>query len=95
MNHVTITHKIVKVYEQNGIEMVQTQGVKAGAPLDTPIRSDQILGVMQKKLGLSSSLVSFFKKPIVSFCIIVIPISIIVGIEIYSLKTKKEELIEE
>ena len=31
-----ITHKVVKVYEENGVKMLQTQGVKPGAVLDSP-----------------------------------------------------------
>ena len=72
--------------------MLQTKGVKAGATLDEPIRSDQVLAVMQKKLGRISGIISLFKKPVVSFCVIVIPISVVAGLELYSARKKKEEI---
>ena len=86
-----ITHKIVDIYEENGIQMVQTKGVKAGSPLDIPIKGDQIIGVMQRKIDLPTGLVMTVKKPVVSFCIIVIPIALFTGYQIYSFKKSKEE----
>jgi signal peptidase len=86
-----ITHKIVDIYEENGRQMVQTKGVKAGAPLDTPITGDQIIGVMQTKINVPTKLVTIIRNPAVSFCIIVIPIAIFAGYQIYCLKKDKEE----
>lgn len=86
-----ITHKIVDIYEENGRQMVQTKGVKAGAPLDTPIRGDEIIGVMQTKIAIPTALVTIVRNPAISFCIIVIPIAIFAGYQIYSFKTNKEE----
>ena len=86
-----ITHKIVDIYEENGRQMVQTKGVKAGAPLDTPITGDEIIGVMQTKINVPTKIVSIIRTPAVSFCIIVIPIAIFAGYQIYCLKRDKEE----
>lgn len=86
-----ITHKIVKVYEENGIEMVQTQGVKPGAVLDTPIRADQIEAVMLKKINLPVNTVNFLQKPGVMFGLFLIPIILFAGYEMYIMFFMKKE----
>jgi signal peptidase I len=86
-----ITHKIVKIYEENGVKMVQTAGVKKGAIIDNPIRADQIEAVMQKKINVPVGVVSFFQKPIAMMCVFVLPILIFAGYEMYILIMKKDK----
>ena len=90
-----ITHKVVKVYEENGVKMLQTQGVKPGAVLDTPIKESQIEGVMQSKVDMPASVVKFLQKPVASFLCLLVPITIYAGYEIYVLIFSKEETEEE
>ena len=89
-----ITHKIVKIYEENGVEMIQTQGVKPGATLDTPIKSNQIEAVMQSKIDLPVKLINFFQKPIATFFCLLVPIGIYACYEMYVLILKKEKVEE-
>ena len=86
-----ITHKIIRVYEENGVEMVQTSGVKKGAIADNPIRADQIEAVMQKKINVPVNLVNFFQNPVAMMCLLVLPILVFAGYEMYALLIMKKD----
>ena len=86
-----ITHKVIRTYEENGVKMLQTCGVKKGAIMDVPIREDQVEGVMIRKLNVSTGVISFLQKPYVGLLLLIAPIMIYAVYEMYILIFSKKE----
>ena len=87
-----ITHKVVGISKDSeGTTWVQTQGVKVGAPLDTPIKESQIEGVMVRKLKVSKKVTSFMKKPYAMYSLLLIPVALYGIYEVYMLVTRVKE----
>lgn len=81
----TITHRVVTDPEsRNGTYYIQTQGDKAGAPLDDIISYDQVEGKYVNKLPWLNKLYSFFLSPygLLTFILIIV---VLFGYEMVSL----------
>jgi len=69
-----VTHRIVSIYEENGITYVITKGDNPNVGYDKPIEVKYIKSVLVKKLPFISKLLNFVKKPVGFFTLIFLPL---------------------
>lgn len=87
-----ITHKVIKdpVKREDGIIVIETQGIKPGALVDPPITNDQVIGKYVMKLSVLSFIYKVFRQWY-GLLIFLAVIMALVGKEVYNLRRLSEK----
>lgn len=82
-----ITHKVVEApyTGEDGATYIRTQGVKAGAPLDAPIKIEYVNGIMVKRLAVTGAILRFVMKPVGFITVIAVPLMLLILYQLYRL----------
>lgn len=87
----TITHKVIKAPyfdSELGKEVVLTQGVKEGAPVDPPVPIENIQAVMVRRLPFIGKFYKFVMSGVGLALLIVVPLVLMLGILVFRLITE-------
>lgn len=87
-----VTHKVIKdpVKRDDGIIVIETQGIKQGALVDPPITNDQVIGKYVMKLNVLSFIYKVFRQWY-GLLIFLAVIMALVGKEVYNLRKLSEK----
>lgn len=86
----TVTHRIVKIEEENGELQIYTKGI-ASTRIDPVVTEEQVYGKIVTKFEFLSWLYKFITTPTGFYMCIFIPIIILFGSEIVSISVEKYE----
>ena len=86
----TVTHRIVKIEEENGEYQIYTKGI-ASTRVDPVVTEEQVYGKIVTKFKFLSWLYKFITTPTGFYMCIFIPIVILFGSEIISISIEKYE----